>query len=182
MEESGSRIANPEVIDNGRLKSHLRILVESLLTLTFWSGFLYLLTPWLTIIIWAMGFKLAYVELVGPEGIGNLFRLMGQIGVILFFVAVIIICWGYYNYLLFRIKGERRNTRVAICFDEDFSSRYHIDLQTLRAAKEQPRLVVTFFDNTLAIQPEVKTVSSLPLGPTPTDEHDDRAPRKSSAM
>lgn len=172
MEEPGSRLANPEIIDNGRLKSRFRILLESLLTLTFWTGFLYLLTPLVTIILWAMGFQIAYSQLVGAEGLSVLIKLMAQVGILLFIVGIIIICWGYYNYLIFRIRGERRNSRVLICFDTDFSARYHIDLETLQAAKEEPRLVVTFTDDTLAIQSGAAPVSSLPPELLPKEEYD----------
>jgi hypothetical protein len=61
--------------------------------------------------------------------------------------------WGYYNYLLFRIRGDRRGSRVAICFDEDFANRYHLDLQTLRAAKEEPRLCRNPGRRHIAVEP-----------------------------
>ena len=66
MGKPGPRVTNPEIIDSWRLKSRTRILLESFLTLAFWSGFLYLLTPVVTLILWVFGVRIAYTELLGP--------------------------------------------------------------------------------------------------------------------
>ena len=153
MEESGSRSSNPEIIDSWQIKSRSRIFLESLVTLAFWTGFLYLLIPMVTLLLWIFGFKIAYAELIGAEGLNELVKIIKDSGIIIFFITLIIMAWGYYNYLLFRIRGDRRGSRVMICFDEDFASRYHLDLQTLRAAKEEPRLSVTLADDRIEVNP-----------------------------
>lgn len=153
MEKSGSRSSNPEIIDSWRLKSRSRIFLESLVTLAFWTGFLYLLIPMVTLLLWIFGFKIAYAELIGAEGLMELVKIIKDSGIIIFIITLMIMAWGYYNYLLFRIRGDRRGSRVMICFDEDFASRYHLDLQTLRAAKEEPRLSVTLADDRIEVNP-----------------------------
>ena len=65
---------------------------------------------------------------------------------------LMILSWGYYNYLWFRIRGERRNKQVLVCYDEDFSALYHLDLSTLQAAKKQNRLLVTLTDGRVKVQ------------------------------
>jgi poly-beta-1,6-N-acetyl-D-glucosamine biosynthesis protein PgaD len=151
--KSGSRVANPEIIDSWHLKSRTRILLESFLTLAFWSGFLYLLTPVVTLILWVLGVRIAYTELMGSQGLIELIKIIKGGCFAIFIVAMCIIAWGYYNYLLFRIRGERRSSQVRICFDEDFSARFHIDLQTLQAAKEQSYLSVTLTDSGMVVKP-----------------------------
>jgi len=128
-------------------------LLESFVTLAFWTGFLYLLIPMVTLLLWVFGFKIAYAELIGAEGLKELVKIIKDSGIIIFFITLIIMAWGYYNYLLFRIRGDRRGSRVMICFDEDFASRFHLDLQTLRAAKEEPRLSVTLADDRIEVNP-----------------------------
>jgi poly-beta-1,6-N-acetyl-D-glucosamine biosynthesis protein PgaD len=153
MEKSGSRASKPEIIDNWRIKSRARILLESFVTLAFWTGFLYLLIPMVTLLLWVFGFRIAYAELIGAEGLMELVKIIKESGIIIFIITLIIMAWGYYNYLLFRIRGDRRGSRVMICFDEDFASRYHLNLQTLRAAKEESRLSVTLADDSIKVEP-----------------------------
>jgi poly-beta-1,6-N-acetyl-D-glucosamine biosynthesis protein PgaD len=169
MEKSGSRASNPEIIDSWRLKSRSRILLESFVTLAFWTGFLYLLIPMVTLLLWIFGFKIAYAELIGAEGLRELVRIIKDSGIIILIITLIIMAWGYYNYLLFRIRGDRRGSRVMICFDEDFANRYHLDLQTLRAAKEEPRLCVTLADEHIAVEPP--SGSPVPSAPPGRREH-----------
>jgi poly-beta-1,6-N-acetyl-D-glucosamine biosynthesis protein PgaD len=153
MEKPGSRAANPEIIDSWRLKSRFRILLESFLTLAFWTGFLYLLTPLLTLLLWAFGVRIAYTELLGAQGFIELIKIFKSGFYTVVTVGVLIMGWGYYNYLMFRIKGERRNSQVKICFDQDFSARFQIDLQTLQAAKEQSCLSVTLTEGGMEVKP-----------------------------
>jgi biofilm PGA synthesis protein PgaD len=167
MEKSGSRSSNPELIDAWRIKSRSRILLESFVTLAFWTGFLYLLIPIVTLLLWIFGVKIAYAELIGAEGLMELVKIIKESGIIIFVITLIIMAWGYYNYLLFRIRGDRRGSRVAICFDEDFANRYHLDLQTLQAAKEESRLAVTLIDDRLEVEP-APTPAALSASPTLT--------------
>jgi biofilm PGA synthesis protein PgaD len=169
MEESGSRYPHPEIIDRQDLKSRSRILLESLITLAFWTGFLYLLVPLVTLCLWVFGVKIAYTELIGAKGVAELAKIIRSSGIIIFFVTLIILGWTYYNYLWFRVRGERRNSRVMICYDEDFSALYNLDLQTLQAAKTQNRLVVTLTDGRLEVQPP-SGPPSLPVGLQAQDE------------
>jgi biofilm PGA synthesis protein PgaD len=152
MEKSGSRATNPEIIDSWHLKSRSRILLESFITLAFWTAFLYLLVPVVTLGLWVFGVQIAYAELVGNRGIMELVKIIQGSGIIILIITFMLLGWSYYNYLLFRIRGERRNSQVRICYDEDFAAFYNCDVQTLQAAKEQPRLVVTLTDGRIAVK------------------------------
>jgi biofilm PGA synthesis protein PgaD len=161
MEKSRQRLTNPEIIDSWKYKSYTRIILESFLTLAFWTGFLYLLTPVVTLVLWLFGVRIAYSELIGPNGLIELVKIIKNGFFITSIVTVCILAWGYYNYLLFWIRGERRNSQVKICFDADFSAYYQLDLQTLQAAKEQSCLSVTLTDNGM----EVQRMLALPVPP-----------------
>ncbi len=162
MEKSGSRNTNPEIIDDWRLKSRTRIFLESLLTLAFWTGFLYLLVPMVTFILWLFGVQIAYTELIGSQGYAALIKILKDSGLVVLVITLIILAWGYYNYFMFRLRGERRGSRVAICFDEDFSKLCRLDVETLKAAKEQTRLLVTLAGDHLEV--ESSPVSNEPTG------------------
>jgi len=151
MDQSGSRYSYPEVIDLGKLKSKYRIFLESVITITFWWVFFYLLFPLITLVFWLLGVHLLFVELIGNEGYMALIRLLKNSGLLTFFIMFIILGWAYYNYFWFRIRGERRNKQVKICFDEDFAKLYNIDIETLREAKTRRSLVIQSRENGLSI-------------------------------
>lgn len=165
MEKSGSRSSNPELIDDWGIKSHARILLEGFVTLAFWTGFLYLLIPIVTLLLWIFGVKIAYAELIGAEGLKELINIIKESGIIILVIALIITAWGYYNYLIFRFRGDRRGSQVAICFDEDFAKRYHLGLETLQAAKEESRLAVTLTDGCLKVEPAAPNPAVVPASP-----------------
>jgi poly-beta-1,6-N-acetyl-D-glucosamine biosynthesis protein PgaD len=160
MEEPRPRVTQFEIIDNTRYKSRTRTLLEGFLTLVFWTGFLYLLAPLVTIILWVFGVQIAYTELIGSEGFKELITLIKNGSIIIFIVTVIIVVWGYYNYLLFRIRGERRNSQVRISFDEDISARFHIDLERLQAAKRKTCLLVTLTKDGIDVNSKPKIAST----------------------
>jgi poly-beta-1,6-N-acetyl-D-glucosamine biosynthesis protein PgaD len=153
MEKPGPWSTYPEIIDRQDLKSRGRMILESFITLVFWSGFIYLLVPIVTLCLWVFGVQIAYTQLIGAQGMAELIKIIKESGIMVFFITVMIVGWGYYNYLRFRIRGERRNSRVMICYDEDFSALYHLDLQTLQAAKTKNRLLVTLTVGRLEVQP-----------------------------
>lgn len=160
MEKPGPRVTQPEIIDISRYKSRTRFLLEGFLTLAFWTGFLYLLTPLVTIILWVFGVHIAYTELIGSEGFKELITLIKNGFLIFFIITVIIVSWGYYNYILFRIRGERRNSQVKICSDGDISAQFHLDLETLQAAKTETCLLITLNKDGIEVNPIPKIAST----------------------
>ncbi len=144
MDEPGSGSSHPEIIDRRDIKSRWRIFFEGLLTLAFWSGFLYLLAPVATILLWYLGFKFGYAELVGAEGLKAFSLVLTRGGVLVLIITLLIIGWSYYNYMWFRIRGERRNSRASVCFEQDFCKLYNIDLEVLQKAKKEKSLRVYY--------------------------------------
>lgn len=160
MEESRPRVTQPEIINISRYKSRTRIVLEGFLTLAFWTGYLYLLTPLVTIALWVFGVQITYSELIGSEALKELMTLIKKGSILFFIITLIIVAWGYYNYLLFRIRGERRNSQVKICFDEDVSAQFHIDLETLQAAKMETCLLVNLTKDGIDVNPIPQIVST----------------------
>jgi poly-beta-1,6-N-acetyl-D-glucosamine biosynthesis protein PgaD len=153
MEKSGPWSSHPEIIDRRDLKSLGRRILESFLTLAFWTGFVYLLVPLVTLCLWVFGVHISYTQLIGAQGLAQLLKIIKGGGLMVLFITMMILGWGYYNYLGFRIRGERRNKQVLICHDEDFSALYHLDLSILQAAKEQNHLLVSLTDGRVEVLP-----------------------------
>ncbi|MGQ9688606.1 MAG: poly-beta-1,6-N-acetyl-D-glucosamine biosynthesis protein PgaD [Desulfobaccales bacterium] len=171
MEKSGSGTSNPEIKDSWRLKSRSRILLESLLTVAFWTGFIYLLLPMITLFLWIFGVRIAYTELIGSQGLLELVKIIKSSVFVIFVVTVLLLSWSYYNYMLFRVRGERRNSRVMICFDEDFAARFHLDPKIIGAAKEERRLEIHLKEDGLEVKGALGSL--LPTGhPAPAKARD----------
>jgi poly-beta-1,6-N-acetyl-D-glucosamine biosynthesis protein PgaD len=153
MEKSRPRSSHPEIIDRRDLKSSGRRILESFITLAFWTGFLYLLIPLVTLCLWVFGVHIAYTQLIGAEALTQLLRIIKGGGLMVLSITLLILGWGYYNYLLFRLRGERRNKQTLVCYDEDFAARYHLDLSTLQTAKEQNRLLVSLSGSYINVLP-----------------------------
>jgi|GEM_PF-6098419 len=151
MDQSGSGVAHPHIIDRGDLKSRRRLFLEALITLAFWSGFVYLLIPVVTLILWMTGFWIGYAEIIGNKGLEVFVDILRRTGVIILCVTLLIIGWGYYNYLWFRVRGERRNSRTSICYEEDFCRLYHIDQALLQRAKSHPSVRVCYLGGTCEV-------------------------------
>ena len=58
---------------------------------------------------------------------------------------------------------------MRVCYDEDFSAHFQLDLQTLKAAKQQSCLSVTLTDGGMEVKPELASPS---LTIVPWEEED----------
>jgi poly-beta-1,6-N-acetyl-D-glucosamine biosynthesis protein PgaD len=141
MEESGQGAPYPEVIDEKGLRTRKRVFIETSITLGFWGLILYLLTIFITFIFWLFGIQLVYSEIF-TVGFQEMKRLFENAAGVTSIVALVLLIWSYYNVALIRIKGERRNTQVSICFDSDMAKFFHIDPDVLEKIKNCPRISV----------------------------------------
>jgi hypothetical protein len=84
----------------------------------------------------------------GNQEIMGLFRTAGLITAI---VLLATLSWSYYNMLLIKIRGERRGTRVRVCFDQELADFFKIDPEMLEKAKNYPRVSVVMEEDTIII-------------------------------
>lgn len=159
MEKSRQRAPYPEVIDEKGLISWKRAFTETLITLGFWGLIFYFLAILITFLLWYFGVKLMYYEIYS-EGFQEMQRLFGNAASITFIVIMALLCWSCYNLILVKIKGERRRSRVSICFDNDMAKLFNIDLDVLEKIKKYPRLSVLFQQDHL-----IFTTTDLPAAP-----------------
>jgi poly-beta-1,6-N-acetyl-D-glucosamine biosynthesis protein PgaD len=141
MEKSGQRAANPEIIDEPRLVTKKRIFFETSITLGFWGLVLYLIALVITFILWLFGVNIIYTEIYRP-GFSQMIDLLQRAGRITSVVVLLELLWCYYNYITFRIRGERRGQQVNICYDDEIAKFFKVDLEELEKVKKFSRVIV----------------------------------------
>ncbi len=141
MDEPGQRDPYP-IVDRPEVKSKLRLFSEWSLTTVLWSVYVYLFMPIVTFILWAFGVKLLYQELIEQAGFYEFLKVIQGGGLAVLIIMVIFFIWSYYNYLIFRIRGERRNKQVLVAQDDELAKVYNIDPDFLREAKSHSRFIV----------------------------------------
>lgn len=142
MEKPRPRSSHLTIIDQPKLKSPLRYLIEGSITMAFWVLGVYWLAPVFTVLLWFVGIKLFYQEIFPQGGIWEFISLLKQAGMIFLLINIVILSWTYYNYLWFLKRGERRNKKVMICHDEDFAQFFDVEIELLRKAKTLPQVEV----------------------------------------
>ncbi len=102
-----------EIRDNPSLKSFLRTITELSITGIVWGLWLYLLSPILSLVLWILGFRYFYVEVIEKVGYKEFFALISKMGWIILVVFVVLRSWGYYNYWRFGKRNKRRSVATS---------------------------------------------------------------------
>jgi poly-beta-1,6-N-acetyl-D-glucosamine biosynthesis protein PgaD len=139
------------IIDRPELKSTSRLVIEGMVTTTFWGLFLYSLAPIVTILLWFFGIKIIYFELIEQQEFWRLLKMLKQGSFLILIILLVYWVWIYHNILLLRRRGERRCSRAPITLDEDLAKSYRVDLNLLTQAKTQSRLRLSVKKEGLAI-------------------------------
>ena len=150
MEESGQRAPYPKIIDVRGLKTKKRLFCETLVTLGLWGVFLYLIGFILSFTLWLLGFSLLSHEFY-ESGNQEFMRLFKNAGWLTTIVLLVTISWSYYNYFVYKIRGERRASRVGICFDKDLADFFKVDPEMLEKVKNYSRVSVVMEGDTIII-------------------------------
>ena len=96
-----------EVFDNPRLKSFWRHLTEGGVTTLMWAGWVYLFLPLLNLILWFLGVRIFYAEVVQSTGYHEFLEMMTRVGWAVVVIFVVLRAWGYYNFYRFGRKNRR---------------------------------------------------------------------------
>lgn len=118
-----------EIIDNPKLKSFLRGTTEWSFTTLVWAFWLYLLLPILNIVLWVLGVRYAYVEVLKKGGYQQLLDLLEKMGWAILIVFIILRLWGYYNYR--RFGGKARRKSVSSATNEQLSEFFHVPTERI---------------------------------------------------
>jgi poly-beta-1,6-N-acetyl-D-glucosamine biosynthesis protein PgaD len=102
-------MAEIEIIDKPNLKTFLRNITELSFTSIMWAFWLYLLLPLLNILIWFLGIRYFYFEVIKLAGYRELLNLLVRTGWVIIVVFLVLRLWGYYNYRRFGRRERRRS-------------------------------------------------------------------------
>ena len=141
MDKPRPRDACP-IVDKPEIKSKLMLYSEWTFTTILWTLYVYLLMPIVTLILWIFGVKIMYVQLFEQSGFTQMLEVIWGGGQIALVIILSFFIWSYYNYLIFRIRGERRNRQVLISQDEELAKAFNINPDLLPEAKEHHRFFV----------------------------------------
>jgi poly-beta-1,6-N-acetyl-D-glucosamine biosynthesis protein PgaD len=151
MDEPRQRSPYPEIIDIKGLRTKKRVFIETIITLSFWGLILYLLTIFVTFILWLFGLQLVYYKIyIG--GFQEMRRLFENALIITTVVLLVLLFWSFYNIILFKIRGERRGSRVLISFDEDMAKFFKIEPEILKRIKNRPRVNLSIDQDTIILR------------------------------
>ena len=126
-----------EIRDNPKLSGLVRNVSETSFTGLMWGIWLYLLLPVLNILLWYMGIRVFYVEVIEDVGYMELLGLINKMGWTVITVFLALRLWGYYNYIRFGRKNRRRGTLPVTI--EKLAEHYNIpveDIKTMQSEKE----------------------------------------------
>lgn len=126
-----------EIVDTPKLKSFIRDTTEWSFTTLVWAFWLYLLLPFLNIVLWFLGFRYFYMAMFETAGYQQLINLLGKMGCAVLIVFLILRSWGYYNYMRFGKKDRRKSTPSTTA--EQLSQFFHVppeQIPELQSKKE----------------------------------------------
>ncbi len=124
------------IIDKPELKTISRKLGEGSITFILWVFWSYFILPVINLFLWLLGIRLFYREVLSKQAYLYFLEVLQKGGFIIFITTLVIMGWIYYNYLLFKKRGERRK-RVKVVNDEEIAAFYNVDLNTLNKFKNQ---------------------------------------------
>ena len=97
-----------DIIDNPGLKSFIRNIGEWTVTVFMWGIWVYFFLPIVNIVLWLMGVRYFYSEVIAPRAYTELLSLLGNLGWIILGVFLVLRLWGYYNYARFGKLNRRK--------------------------------------------------------------------------
>lgn len=128
------------IIDRPGLQTKRQRLLFGSMTLVFWALWIYLWLPVLALLGWALGFKIAYYEMVTKNGYVGVLQVLGWFITIIVCLGASLLVWAYYNYT--RFHGNPRRRRVAPSTSPSLSERYGISPESLSRWQGERRLVL----------------------------------------
>lgn len=135
MGEPGQRPANITIIDRPELKSPLRNITEGSITLVLWGVWLYFLLPFLTFLLWILGFRIFFLSLFVELNFIEFMKIFTNGFLIVYTIFIIQVVWVYYNLFKFKKRGERRK-KIFTCSDFEIANFFKLNTEIIKKIKE----------------------------------------------
>ena len=135
---------NPLIIEKPELQSAVHRYGWGLVTFAFWSIYVYLWLPLITLVAWWIGVYLFNIHMVELQGYNGLANKLALYSFIILALSALLIGWA--NIERFRFKGvKRRQGRPEVSAGQ-VAHQYHIQENQLISLRQKKSLEVHFSD------------------------------------
>ena len=129
------------IIDRPGLISKLRRYSEWSYNLFAWIFWLFLLRPIIILILWYLGVRIAYHQMVFMEGFNNpAFFGYGFLAV----VVILLVAFGWNRYNFLRFRGTDRRKHQGDCIAEDLAKYYNVPTNAVTSFQMSPYVEIAF--------------------------------------
>jgi len=111
IKEDEKRNRRPIIIDRPDLLGSSRRWTEWGITTIGWVMWVFICRPILIALLWALGLRVFYHQMVKLGGLGGIVELFWIYFWVVVAIWIIIRSWNLYNYLKFRNKNARKHSR-----------------------------------------------------------------------
>jgi poly-beta-1,6-N-acetyl-D-glucosamine biosynthesis protein PgaD len=128
-----------EITDRPKLRSFFRNITEMSFTSVAWGFWVYLFLPLVNIVLWLLGARIFYLEVIDTAGYKEFLDLWGRLGWSILGVFLVLRIWGYYNYWRF----GRRDRRKGISFNthEKLAEYFQVPLEQIPDLQSNKEIV-----------------------------------------
>jgi poly-beta-1,6-N-acetyl-D-glucosamine biosynthesis protein PgaD len=118
-----------------------RFFSEMSLAVIGWTVWLFIIRPIFQVLLWFMGFKIFYEEIIKNESLKNVKQLWAYLLVIILLYTILQL-WNRYNVIRFRGKERRRSSAPAS--DKEMGDFYGMTEEDVRNLKKWKMVIVHF--------------------------------------
>lgn len=134
--------ARPLIIDSPSLQSLRQRYLSATFTLIFWTIWIFLWTPLLTLLGWLLGLDLVYIEMIELKGYRAIIADFGLFLICVGIIGGILGIWAAYNF--FRFKDLERRAAIRPVNNPQLAAFFKVDPQTLTRQQNTQCLSVSF--------------------------------------
>ncbi|MCQ8102874.1 poly-beta-1,6-N-acetyl-D-glucosamine biosynthesis protein PgaD [Methylomonas sp. SURF-2] len=134
--------SRPLIIDKPSLQSLRQRYLSATFTFIFWTVWIFLWTPLLTLLGWLMGLDLVYVEMLQLKGYREVVADFGRFLICIAVIGGILGIWAAYNF--FRFKDLERRAAIKPVTTPELAAFFGINPQKLTQQQTTQCLSVSF--------------------------------------
>lgn len=142
MGESRSRVTAviPPIIHQPRLQTLKQRFGYSLVTFIFWTIWLYLWLPLISLLAWFIGIRLFHDEMIAQRGYEGFFNLVGWYSLVVLIIGGALLGWGGYN--LYRFRGKERRKSTGSSDKNEIAEQFAVDVDQLQKWHRAKQLTI----------------------------------------
>jgi biofilm PGA synthesis protein PgaD len=135
-------MSNPLIIDKPHLQSHYVRYGWGMVTFMFWTVYMYLWMPLITLFAWWIGVKLFNKHFIELQGTSGLLEKLNLYAFIILLISATLIMWAYVEQMRFKGK-HRRQVRSAVTVQQ-VAEHHQMNAQELASLMKKKLLEVHF--------------------------------------